>query len=60
METVNQINKINSGDQIESNGLETALEISLNITYTHIIEEYRFGNVPDLIIKEILKDGRAF
>ena len=61
METVNKINKkINSGNQIESNGLETALENSLNRTYTHIIEEYRFGNVPDLMIKEILKDGRAF
>tara|TARA_B100000524_G_scaffold126738_1_gene62491 strand:- start:81 stop:605 length:525 start_codon:yes stop_codon:yes gene_type:complete len=61
MESVNEFNnQINGGGQIESNELKKALEISLNITDTHIIEEFKFGNVPHSIMEEILKDGRAF
>ena len=61
METENQFdNKITSENQIESNKLESASQISLNITYTHTIEEFKFGNVPHSIMTEILKDGRAF
>lgn len=60
METVNQVNNISNEGQIESRGLETALEVSLNITYNHVIEEYKFGNIPHVLMKEIFKDGRPF
>ena len=31
-----------------------------NTTYTHIIDNFRFGNIPIEILIEIYKDGRAF
>ena len=34
--------------------------ILINITYTHIIYNFKFGNLPKSEIIEIFKDGRAF
>ena len=34
--------------------------VQLNKTFTHSIINYTFGNLPEVICKEILKDGRAF
>lgn len=34
--------------------------IKMNTTFTHIIEEFSFGNIPKSIIIDTYKDGRAF
>lgn len=34
--------------------------IVFNKSYTHIIENFSFGNIPENIMKKTLKDGRAF
>lgn len=34
--------------------------IIYNTTFVHIIENFNFGNLPESIIKDIFKDGRAF
>jgi hypothetical protein len=35
-------------------------EISFNLTYNHRIENTSFGNLPQSVIINIYKDGRAF
>lgn len=35
-------------------------KIKYNITYTHILKNFSFGNIPKSIIVDTYKDGRAF
>jgi len=34
--------------------------ITLNTTFTHTLQNYHFGNIPESVICETYKDGRAF
>ena len=47
-------------ERIEETVLEPITKIEYNNTYTHIIQEFGFGNIPKSIIIEIYKDGRGF
>ena len=38
----------------------TKLSVELNKTFTHIIENVSFGELPMQVVNEILKDGRPF
>jgi hypothetical protein len=40
--------------------IDANVSIKYGITYTHIIEDYSFGNIPKSVIIETFKDGRAF
>ena len=39
---------------------DTKSSIVYGITYTHVLEDFSFGNIPQSIIIETFKDGRAF
>lgn len=39
---------------------DTKTSIVYGITYTHVLEDFSFGNIPQSLIIETFKDGRAF
>ena len=45
---------------MEENKLEIIGNIKYNTTFTHILENFSFGNIPKSIIIDTYKDGRAF
>jgi hypothetical protein len=45
---------------MEENNLEIIENIKYNTTFTHTLEKFSFGNIPESIIIETYKDGRAF
>ena len=47
-------------EHIKETYLEKVTNITYNTTYTHIIEDFSFGNIPKSIIVDIYKDGRPF
>jgi hypothetical protein len=40
--------------------MASKISVELNKTFNHTIDNYRFGNLPDEICKELWKDGRPF
>ena len=36
------------------------ISVELNKTFNHTIENYNFGNVPNIILKKQYRDGRSF
>ena len=40
--------------------MSSPISVELNKTFNHVINNYRFGNLPDEICKELRKDGRPF
>ena len=40
--------------------MTSQISVELNKTFNHTIDNYRFGNLPDEICKELWKDGRPF
>ena len=47
-------------EHIKETYIEKVTNITYNTTYTHIIEDFSFGNVPKSIIMDTYKDGRPF
>jgi hypothetical protein len=56
----NNIDNISNEEQIECAIVENVTNISYNTTYTHILEDFSFDNVPKSIIIDTYKDGRVF